>query len=116
MEGYQLYRRGKVALDLEQFEEALELLTQALALDEHFATHSLLALTHARLGNEAKAFFHSERAYGMSPVTDSVAVDYAERLAARGDRERARDIVQQTLERNERYGPAQLLLLALSED
>lgn len=115
MFGYQLYRKGKVAFDLEEFEEALGLLNEALAVEEHFATHSLLAELHTRLGDKAKAFFHAERAYTLSPVTDSVAVDFAERLAARGDYKRALVIVQETLARNNRYGPAQLLLLALQD-
>lgn len=115
MRGYQLYRKGKVALELDQFEEAFRLLTESLAADEHFKTHSLLAEVHTRLGNDAEAFLHSERAYGLSPVTDSVAIDYAERLAGRGERDRALIIVQETLGRNDRYGPAQMLLLALSE-
>ena len=115
MFGYQLYRQGKDALELEEFEEALKLLNEALAVEEHFATHSLLAEVHTRLGNDASAFEHAERAYVLSPVSDSVAVDFAERLAARGERARARAIVVETLARNDRYGPAQMLLLMLGD-
>jgi tetratricopeptide (TPR) repeat protein len=113
MEGYQLYRQGRASLDLERIEEALRLLTASLAIDEHFRTHGLLAETHTRLGNDVEAFFHSERAYALSPVNDAASVDFAERLAARGEQARALVIVQQTLARNSRYGPAQVLLVAL---
>lgn len=115
MHAYQLYRKGKAAFDLDRLEEALRLLNEALTLEEHFATHSLLADVHTRLGNEAEAFSHAEQAYRMSPVNDPVAIDYAERLAARGDRNRALEIVLATLERNDRYGPAQLLLVTLRD-
>ncbi len=116
MEAYQLYRKARIALELERFDEAHRLLIESLAIDKHFKTHRLLAETLTRLGDIAEAFLHSERAYGLSPVNDEVAIDFAERLVAQGEHARALVIVRETLARNDRYGPAQVLLLSIREE
>lgn len=115
MQGYQLYLLGKAAFEEEKFDDARRLLEESLTVERHFRTHFMLAGTLTRLGRHVQAFSHAEQAYSLSPVNDAVSVDFAERLAARGEHARALVIVRETLARNERCGPAQVLLMTIPE-
>lgn len=79
------------------------------------STHRFLALLSAALGDFDRAERHFERglernaACGLRPVVALMRREFAELLLARGDEDRARDVLHQTLREAEAGGMSQLI-------
>ena len=97
---------------LEPHSEKLVQITQAASLG---SAHRFLALLSAAMGDLARAEEHFERglernaACGLRPVVALMRREYAEMLMARGDTERARALLQETLREAEAGGMSQLI-------
>ena len=97
---------------LEPHSEKLVQITQAASLG---STHRFLALLSMAMGDLARAEDHFERALarnidcGLRPVVALMRREYAELLVARGDPERGREMLQETLREAEAGGMSQLI-------
>jgi hypothetical protein len=97
---------------LEPHRERLVQVSQAANLG---STHRFLALLSAARGDLASAERHFElglernSACGLRPVVALMRREFAEMLIARGDRSRARDLLQETLREAQEGGMSQLI-------
>lgn len=100
------YRRGMVALENTQPQEALKHFQRSNEYCEHFKTHHRIARVLRALGRDDEAGEHFERAWQLNPHQSQVATDYAEFLFECGRRDTALSIVEAVLQHNSTYGPA----------
>ena len=109
-----LFYAGREAYEKGNFQKAIEYLEQSSQMDEHYKTYEILYLSWKKLGEPEKAFTCLKRSFALNPHCDKVAVEYAGELASRGETAKAKDILNDTIQRNKTYRPAVRLLEAIS--
>lgn len=114
MQAIDFYYSGIDEVRKGNFQEAIQYLEHSSQMDEHYKTYEWLYLIWKKLGNSEKAFPCLEKAFALNPSSDSVSVSYAGELALRGETAKAREILQETIQRNATYLPAVRLLEAIS--
>ncbi len=107
---FELYEQGKI-----EREEGRRIssLRESVELCPHSKTAELLSRELVRHGEVCEALAWAGFAYALNPRNDSAATHLAHLLFQNAQPERAWQMVAETLNRNEDYGPAWQLLESL---
>ncbi|QDT66002.1 tetratricopeptide repeat protein [Calycomorphotria hydatis] len=110
MTGYELYVEGASLFRSKQYEKAIPVLCESIAIDPHFKSYQILYKCYSELGRTSIAFECCKRAWQEAPNNDQAATDYASLLILSNQHDEAKQILRSVVNRNPSYKRAKLLL------
>jgi tetratricopeptide (TPR) repeat protein len=111
---YEQFLLGTERLMASDHEQALTYFQSSLDLHPHYKTCQRVAQILVVLGKPHQAEPFIEQAYALNPNHSQTGTDFAKLLIQRGDIVRAKELLQQVVNHNKTYSPANEVLAQLN--
>jgi tetratricopeptide (TPR) repeat protein len=109
-DSYYYYEEGIEKIESGNIQEAIIKFLISVTISPHFKTYEQLYCILDDLGYKEESNFMIEKAYQLNPNNDKISLIYAKCMVEQGNISRAKDILNQLLNRNKSYLPARKLL------
>lgn len=110
------YGLGVEELERNNIDKALEYFHKSLELEPHFKTFEKIYQCYTKINFQKEAGEYIEKAFYMNSRNDKIAIEYIKFLISQGRVQLAEQLLNDIIERNHSYGPANKLLKLISKE